>query len=101
MTRKEYFEYVKTVLEFLKPYERHVKPGSMLELKSVKPCECCHSSKEGYRWRATFTKRTGIKETHTLNVCSDCGYFLEYGRLTDDVMKEVFEDDSEEVLNES
>jgi hypothetical protein len=55
---------------------------------SKSPCDCCGTRLHGDREHATgFTPTT--REVQEYEICSDCAYYAEYGRLDDTTMLEV------------
>ena len=55
------------------------------------PCDICNSSLGGDRYHATGYNRD-LDEIYCYDVCMDCLYFAEYGRLDDQTMMDISEE---------
>ena len=55
---------------------------------SWRPCDCCNRPLGGERYHATGYQR-GLDEIYEYEVCGDCIYYAEYGRLDDLTMLDV------------
>lgn len=89
MTKVEYKEYQERVAEFIGRENIHFYTTTGDEAYfSHYPCECCDMPLGGLRTRLTAVYRpTG--ETLEFTICTDCEYYLEYGRLDDMTMLEM------------
>lgn len=92
MNAQQYADYQKRVAEFL--HEHNIKPGcygpkdcDAEPYFSWSPCPCCGSSLGGNRELYTFAVIHG--GTVSAAICTDCVYYLTYGRLDDSTMLEV------------
>jgi hypothetical protein len=80
--------------------EKCIKCGASREMMdepyfSWRSCECCGGMLGGNREHATGYNPT-TKEIQEYEVCSNCIYFAEYGKLDDMTMMEIGEHDDEE-----
>lgn len=105
MDQKEYTEYERAVSKFFEregvsnlsaEVGKDVDHGCVIcgEIVGCDPyfswrtCECCNSRLGGNRYHATgYNPKT--KEAYCYEVCQDCIYYAEYGRLDDMAMIEV------------
>ena len=97
MTKSEYAEYDKAVARFLsanhvKPgcygpkYNEEEHPGQFEPFFSWKPCECCNGQLGGNRETYSFAMFNSDGETFDADICTDCVYYLTYGKLDDATM---------------
>lgn len=89
MNTTDYKAYQSKVARFLSI--NSVKPGCHSPLEdeaepyfSWRPCECCSSGLGGDRENYQFATESG--ELFEAEICSDCVYYLAYGRLDDMTM---------------
>src|SRR5690349_3384364 len=91
MNATEYAKYERAVQTWLNANE--VRPAcygpvdpEASPFYSAQPCECCQRPLAGDRERYTFT---GGAYAFEADICTDCVYWLAYGRLDDATMLEV------------
>lgn len=94
MTKQEYAEYERAVDEF---FQREGiqnlsdvpdEDGNYEDFFSWRPCDCCGTHLGGSRQDANGWNPT-TKEILDFTVCTDCLYYVEYGRLDDMTMQEM------------
>lgn len=90
--REKYNAYTASVNKFLR--DNSVKPGCHNREKeeaepffSRSPCECCGNKLGGNR--ETYNFATEAHQVFQADICVDCVYYLAYGTLDDETMKEV------------
>ena len=91
MNREKYKEYEARVAHFLKEegLTSVSSTGDENEF-SWTHCECCGSSFGGSRYTVSgYAPET--REVFEYEVCDDCLYYLEYGRLDDQTMMDMEE----------
>jgi hypothetical protein len=98
VNRQEYAEYECNVSKFFERegLERVLSPvvdsdGDYEPYFSWASCDCCGSHLGGNRFSVTGVTKKGL-DIVNLEVCQDCFYYVEYGRLDDMTMMEM--DDS-------
>lgn len=107
MTNTEYAQYEQAVADFLSRNKvRHGCYGPKYQEErgepwepffSWSPCECCQSSLGGNRetymfvthWDGPLPHTPGERETFEADICTDCVYYLTYGKLDDQTMDEI------------
>lgn len=100
MTRAEYDTYTARVAEFFAREKIEFPSTGTAETPggedhgawfSWRACECCLRKFGGMReyLYGQITLESGEKILQTWEVCEDCIYFIEYGKLSDSVMLEV------------
>ena len=104
MNSQEYKEYEADVAEFFErecitnmssTYDEDTGEGSMEPFFSWSPCQCCGSTLGGDRQECSGYNPT-TKEVHgPFTICQDCEYYAEYGRLDDQTMLDIEEDQKE------
>lgn len=104
MTQEEYAAYEQTVAEFIRreeidflstgtwDYEHNpndARPENYSDESwfSHYPCECCGTGLGGQREYLYATHQSGMRLQYS--ICSDCVYYLNYGRLDDMTMMEI------------
>ena len=105
MNKKEYADYEKSVKEFFEreginclsqqPIDQNAEefkynPDPYFSWRS---CDCCDRSLGGDRRLCNGYNPKTKEVQNNYSVCSDCEYYVEYGRLDDTTMLEI--DDSE------
>ena len=111
-TKADYEEYDRRVAAFLK--DNYVKAGLHSPVDadgssffSWMACECCKrplgGNRERYRfvvtppiWRHAFPKQI---ETMEADICTDCVYYLVFGKLDDMTMLDLTDTDDDERSN--
>ena len=89
MNKQEYEEYQERVADFmLKENLEVLDCGSEEASFSWQPCECCGSTLGGDR-HDVAGRNTDNNEVYHYDVCMDCYYYAEYGRLDDTTMVEI------------
>jgi hypothetical protein len=87
MTKTEYQIYEENVSKFLECNQ--VKPGCYSHdsepFFSWSACECCGEPNGGDRYETGFARKSK-GDTFTATICSDCVYYLTYGRLNDQTL---------------
>lgn len=100
-TKQDYEEYQKTIamfiereeLSFLSTGTNDGEHGDIDPWFSWRPCPCCKSPLGGMR--EYLWAWSGAKEGYTpgirveFEICQDCVYYLEYGKLDDSTMLRV------------
>ena len=93
MTKKEYQDYEERVAHFLKLEEIDVhspvydEDGDIQPFFSKSNCECCNRPIQGNRETITAGPLRG--KHFEYDICVDCVYYLEHGRLDDMTMLEI------------
>lgn len=97
MTLAEYRAYQKTAAAFLSAEgidsftcdsHEDVSQDDHVDAFSWRPCDCCDSQLGGERHRVT-AYHPATKGVLTYQVCPDCVYYIEYGRLDDMTMMDM------------
>jgi hypothetical protein len=84
-TQSEYLAYQKRVAEFQRTYAlSHLSTGDQNHF-SWQACECCGDADGGDRYNL-YAHQQGNSESVTFSICSDCVYYINYGRLDDATM---------------
>jgi len=95
MTKQKYQDYCKKVERFFKDNDlnnltrKHDEETeeSAEEYFSWQSCDCCGTTLGGNRIEADgYSEKNGIME---FEICTDCEYFAEYGRLDDMTMMDI------------
>jgi hypothetical protein len=98
MTKQEYADYEKSVAEFIAGQEisflstgtdngSEEDNGNVDPWFSRLPCECCQSPLAGMR---EYLFARDLHGDHIqFEICEDCVYYLDYGRLDDSTMQEI------------
>lgn len=95
MNKQEYTEYKARVEKFITDNKIEVyapdinEQGENISGFSWQPCECCGSPLGGDRFSMIYKTDRTDNTVSTFQVCIDCLYFLEYGRLDDMTMLEI------------
>lgn len=97
MTKQEYCQYEKTINAWIASAKYPSNCHNVTPWYSYLPCEICHRRLAGDRYRAKSIALDG--EILEWDICGDCRYYLEYGRLDDMTMLDM--DDAEEDMTQS
>lgn len=97
MNKQEYKEYQEAVAEFFEreginclSYDTDEYPDGCVEPHfSWSACDCCGSILGGDREICSGYNPTTGEIQKGYSVCSDCVYYVEYGRLDDMTMLEI------------
>lgn len=95
MTSQQYREFQEKFAEFMRV--NHFDSLHFTDEEgffSHMPCDCCNRKKSaGTRYTVTGLTETnhgvGIMSVETFDICQDCVYFAEYGKLDDATMQEI------------
>lgn len=100
--KKQYAEYVRTVSQFIERERIHFLHSSPAQLPrsdqdtedtsepwySGTPCECCQCKLGGMR-EYLYARYIPDNSLVQYTICTDCVYYIEYGRLDDTTMLRV------------
>jgi len=92
MTKQEYAEYQAAVDAFFKREgigNLSADEDSQEPHFSSRPCQCCRRYFGGDRFYCSGYNRSSNQAQYGYEICTDCVYYAEYGRLDDMTMLEI------------